>query len=100
MTLNALPLYDRSDNPTGCCPRFNADGWDAQVLTFRDLPMLRATTRSLLHVPLNMGSVFSRVLGRADAAGATLPERSGSSTRPARNAPRSMARTRLSVWSN
>ena len=74
MTRNALPLHDRSDNPTGCCPRFNPDGWDAQVLTFRDLPMLRATTRSLLHVPLNMGTVFSRVLGRADAAGAFDPD--------------------------
>lgn len=74
MTINALPVYDRSDNPTGCCPRFNPQGWDAQVLELRDLPVLRAKTRSVLHVPLNMGSVFSRVLASADAVGALDPE--------------------------
>jgi hypothetical protein len=36
MNVNELPAYDASDNPTGCCPRFNANGWDRQNLQFRD----------------------------------------------------------------
>jgi hypothetical protein len=29
MRTNALPAYDMSVNTTGCCPRFNPQGWDA-----------------------------------------------------------------------
>ena len=68
MQINALPPYDSSINTTGCCPRFNPVGWDGQHLRFRDKPFLRATTRCLMHVPVNMGQVFSRVQSRIEAA--------------------------------
>jgi hypothetical protein len=51
MQTNALPDCDMSVNTTGCCPKFNPQGWDAQELHFRDKPFVRATTRSLMHVP-------------------------------------------------
>jgi hypothetical protein len=70
MKTNALPRYDDSVNTTGCCPKFNPQGWDGQDLHFEDKPFLRATTRSAAHIPLNMGKVFSRVQGRIEAAGA------------------------------
>ena len=60
MQVNALPAYDASDNPTGCCPRFNPENWDGQDLHFRDKLFVRAKTRSLAHIPLNMGSVFRK----------------------------------------
>ena len=60
MELNVLPKYDKSDNPTNCCPRFQPDNWDAQDLHFRDKLFVRAKTRSLGHIPLNMGSVFRK----------------------------------------
>lgn len=60
METNALPRYDQSDKPTGCCPRFKPQGWDDQELHFRDKLFVRARTRSLLHIPLNMGAVFQR----------------------------------------
>ena len=68
--INATPFYDASDNPTGCCPRFNPEGWDGVTLSFRDKPVLRARTRGFAHVPLNMGKVFSRVQRAFEAAGA------------------------------
>lgn len=68
MQLNRTPLYDGSDDPTGCCPRFDPEGWHDQVLEFADKPFVRALTRSLFHVPLNMGSVFSRTQRRIDEA--------------------------------
>ena len=61
MQINATPFNDTSVNTTGCCPRFNADGWDGADLTFRDKPFVRAHTMSVAHVPLNMG----REIGRA-----------------------------------
>lgn len=69
MQTNQLPFYDDSVNKTGCCPRFDPTGWDGQDLYFADKPFTRATTRSLMHMPLNMGSVFSRVLDKIAATG-------------------------------
>jgi hypothetical protein len=70
MQVKALPRYDDSETITGCCPRFKPEGWDGRELHFRDKTFLRATTRSAMHVPLNMGSVFTRVGKRIEDAGA------------------------------
>lgn len=61
METNALPRYDASDNPTNCCPRFKPEGWDEQELYFMDKLFIKARTRSLFHIPINMGSVFRKV---------------------------------------
>ncbi|RYI25261.1 MAG: hypothetical protein EON48_06980 [Acetobacteraceae bacterium] len=74
MQTNALPRYDQSVNTTGCCPRFNPEGWDGAELHFRDKPFLRAETLSAMHVPLNMGKVFARVQGHIEDAGAMDPD--------------------------
>ncbi|MCU7933913.1 MAG: hypothetical protein KZQ99_03410 [Candidatus Thiodiazotropha sp. (ex Dulcina madagascariensis)] len=69
MEINALPQYDMSDNPTGCCPRFKPEGWDEQTLQFKDKLFVKAKTRSLFHIPINMGSVFPKTftaIGKAD----------------------------------
>jgi hypothetical protein len=60
MQVNEIPKYDTSDNPTGCCPRFQPAAWDGQELRFEGKLFVRASTISALHVPLNMGSVFAR----------------------------------------
>jgi hypothetical protein len=73
MQTNELPRYDDSVNTTGCCPKFNPEGWDGQKLHFEAKPFLRATTKSAMHVPLNMGKVFSRVQEHIMAAGAYDP---------------------------
>lgn len=61
MEINAFPRNDTSDDTTGCCPRFIPAGWDNQKLHFTDKKIVRATTRSSMHVPRNMGQVFTRV---------------------------------------
>lgn len=70
METNALPRYDKSDNPTNCCPRFNPDGWDGQELHFKDKLFVRAKTTSLFHIPLNMGSMFPKTFDAIEKAGA------------------------------
>lgn len=70
MKINALPKYDMSDNPTNCCPRFKSEGWDEQYLHFKDKPFVKAKTRSIFHIPINMGSVFPRILSSIKEAGA------------------------------
>lgn len=75
MDVNATPAFDKSDNLTGCCPRFHPEGWDDQEMHFVDKPFVRASTLSLFHVPLNMGSVFAKTwaaIERAHAAEGTF----------------------------
>jgi hypothetical protein len=74
MQTNELPRLDDSVNTTGCCPKFNPEGWDGQELHFRDKPFLRATTKSAMHIPVNMGRVFARVQGHIEDAGAYDPD--------------------------
>lgn len=74
MQTNAFPPMDQSENTTGCCPRFHPEGWDNQQLHFRDKKFLRATTRSAMHIPWNMGQVFTRVQGHIEDMDAVRPE--------------------------
>ena len=72
MQTNVLPQIDMSDIPTGCCPRFQPEGWEGQDLHFQDKRFLRATTLSAMHIPLNMGRVFGRVQAAIEQQGAAL----------------------------
>lgn len=66
MQTNGLPAFDLSVNTTGCCPKFNPMGWDNVKLHFEDKKFVRAVTKSAMHVPLNMGQVFTRVQENMD----------------------------------
>ncbi|MBI5496191.1 MAG: hypothetical protein HY904_14305 [Deltaproteobacteria bacterium] len=68
MEVNELPVYDKSDNPTGCCPRFHPEAWDDKEIQFDNKLFVRASTVSLFHIPLNMSSVFSRTWGAIEQA--------------------------------
>ena len=59
MRVNELPMFDATDTETNCCPRFHPEPWDNQELHFDRKPFVRASTVSLFHVPLNMGSTFA-----------------------------------------
>ncbi|MGO4916774.1 hydrolase [Pseudogemmobacter sp. W21_MBD1_M6] len=73
MHINALPKYDTSINTTGCCPKFNPEGWDGQELRFRNKLFVKADTHSAFHIPLDMGRVFTRVQQHLEEAGAYDP---------------------------
>jgi len=74
MQVNAIPKYDTSINTTGCCAKFNPEGWDGQRLRFRDKPFILARTKSVMHIPVNMGRVFTRVLGKIGGENAEFPD--------------------------
>ena len=70
METNKLPPYDITDNPTGCCPRFNPDGWDERELHFEDKLFLKVETKSIFHIPTNMSAVFAKAFADMEMAGA------------------------------
>ncbi|SHH32284.1 hydrolase [Marivita hallyeonensis] len=69
MQTNTVPHFDDSENTTGCCPKFNPEGWDGRRLEFRDKLFARATTKAVMHIPVNMGKVFTRVQEKIEANG-------------------------------
>jgi hypothetical protein len=76
MKTNETPRYDASVNTTGCCPKFNPEGWDSQDLHFKDKRFVRAITHSVMHIPMDMGSVFARVNKHMEDASASDEEQS------------------------
>ena len=68
MDVNALPRYDMTNNPTGCGPLFDPAPWDEQDLHFKDKLFVKAETKSFLHIPINMGSVFKKTFGAIESA--------------------------------
>ena len=74
MEMNALPKYDRSDRSTGCCYRFNPEGWDGQEIHLKDKMFLRAETKSILHIPTNMGKVMPGTYDAIENSGAMHPD--------------------------
>lgn len=70
MQTNALPKYDASDNPAGCCPRFNPEGWNDRELHFEDKLFVKAKTASVNYVPTDMGPVFEKTFAAIEKAGA------------------------------
>ena len=59
-----------SDNPTNCCPKFKPEDWDEQILHFRKKLFLKAKTRSIFHIPINMGSVYPKTFADIKEANA------------------------------
>jgi len=70
METNVIPKYNMSDNPTNCCPRFDTAEWDEQTLHFKDKLFVKAKTRSIFHIPINMTSVFSKTIAAIENANA------------------------------
>lgn len=68
MDVNQTPIFDRSDNPTGCCPRFKPAGWEGRDLHFSNKLFARATTKSQFHVPIDMAEVFGRTFAAIERA--------------------------------
>jgi hypothetical protein len=71
MSHATLPKFNMDNSETGCCPRFDPNGWDGEEFELVDRPFLRATTKSFMHIPLNIGSVFTKSLAKIEEAGAS-----------------------------
>lgn len=72
--INYLPKRDMAKSVTGCCPPFEPEEWDDKIFTFDDKLFMKFTTRSFLHIPLNMGPAITRAMTLREAAGAENKE--------------------------
>lgn len=60
--MNSLPKMNMDDNETGCCPRFHPDEWNEKIIEFDNLLFAKAKSKSLMHIPLNFGSVMKHTM--------------------------------------
>lgn len=65
-----IPMINMADNETGCCPRFHPESWDDRIMNLDDYTFIKVHTKSLFHMPLNMGGVFTKAMEDIKTAGA------------------------------
>lgn len=64
--LKSIPSYQDEDLITGCCPKFYPEKWDRKNFDFSDLCFVKAESNAFMHIPLNLGSVMTRVQMKID----------------------------------
>lgn len=69
MTLNELPKMNMTTE-TGCCPKFDPGPWDEQEFVFEDKLFAVGKTWNFFHIPLNIGSMFTKMLKKIMDEGA------------------------------
>jgi hypothetical protein len=57
-----------------CCPRFDPAPWDGKVLEWKDKRFVKDRVRTFFHIPVNFGSVITRMMAKIKGAGATTPD--------------------------
>ncbi|MFC1651553.1 hydrolase [Patescibacteria group bacterium] len=63
----------KKPKPTGCCPIFDPKPWDKKTLVWKDKLFIKDSVFCLLHIPLNMGKVITRMMHKIKAAKAEVP---------------------------
>ncbi|NYZ77068.1 hypothetical protein H0O02_02010 [Candidatus Micrarchaeota archaeon] len=59
---------------TGCCPRFDPKPWDGKVFTWKDKKFVKDRIFTLFYMPMNFGSVITKLWKKIEAAGAEMPD--------------------------
>jgi hypothetical protein len=62
------------NDSTPCCSPFQPEAWDEKQLQWQEKPFVKDRVRSLLHIPLNYGTVLQRNQSQIAAAGAASEE--------------------------
>ena len=75
LTFSDIPLLNPNDSKTGCCPEFQPDRWDGKYFLLDHEQFARASSRSFLYMPLNLGSVMTRAQAKIVKAHADYKDR-------------------------
>lgn len=73
--LDKLPTMDFNDNETGCCPRFHPEDWDKKVFCLDNYMFAKARSKSIFHIPINLGKVMTDTMSSISKSDAEDKER-------------------------
>jgi hypothetical protein len=57
-----------------CCPRFDPKPWDDKIFEWENKKFIKGKVATFLYMPLNFGSVITRLNNLVEKAGATMPQ--------------------------
>ncbi|MGV8176406.1 MAG: hydrolase [Candidatus Bilamarchaeaceae archaeon] len=57
----------------GCCPRFDPEPWDGKSFEWKDKRFIRGSVFTLFYMPVNFGGVITKLMKKAESAGAKIP---------------------------
>jgi hypothetical protein len=60
-----------------CCPEFDPTPWDGKVLEWNDKKFIKGKVFTLFYMPVNFGSVISRMMASVESSGATCQDYMG-----------------------
>ncbi len=55
-----------------CCPKFDPAPWDNKVLEWQDRRFIKDHVRTFMYMPINFGSVITRLMKKVDTSKAKL----------------------------
>ena len=56
-----------------CCPRFNPKMWDGKILNWKNKKFIKGSVFTFFFMPVNFGSVITRLISQSEKAGARIP---------------------------
>lgn len=57
-----------------CCERFNPAPWDGKTVEWKDKKFIKDKVFTIFYMPVNFGSVITRIMKRADDAKVTIQD--------------------------
>lgn len=57
-----------------CCPQFNPELWDKKVFNWENKRFVKSKVFTLFYMPVNFGSVMTKLVKKIEEAGAKMPE--------------------------
>jgi hypothetical protein len=70
LVLSSRRKMDEQKTETGCCPRFNPEPWDLKEFHWDNKMFVKDHIKAVAHIPLNFGTVITRVFTKVNKAGA------------------------------
>jgi len=65
---------DQSKHQPECCPKFNPSPWDEKTHEWHGKKFIKDKVFTLFYMPVNFGSVMSRMVKKVEKAGASTPD--------------------------
>ncbi|OQA51870.1 MAG: hypothetical protein BWY43_00777 [candidate division WS2 bacterium ADurb.Bin280] len=63
-----------NNNQDVCCPKIDPKEWDEKDFNWNDKKFVKAKVFTIAFMPLNFGSVISKLMKKVEASGAKTPE--------------------------
>jgi len=57
-----------------CCPKFNPTPWDGKMIEWHYKKFIKDKVFTLFYMPINFGSVITRLMKKTEKAGAKVPD--------------------------